>query len=100
VCDVLAAWEKDEKSKGPMQLVFQEWLSLDQTGVLQDPVAVHLLTHQAVSRIVSGRYPVTEGEAPYLTALQFYFEKLKVRTPRSCSFSTQLLGVLSASRLT
>jgi hypothetical protein len=79
VCDVVAAWEKEEKAKGPVQLLFQEWLTLDQTSPVDDPVAIHLLAHQAVSRIVSGRYPVTEGEAPYLTALQFYFDKLKVR---------------------
>jgi hypothetical protein len=79
VCDVVAAWEKEEKVKGPVQLLFQEWLTLDQTSPVDDPAAIHLLAHQAVSRIVSGRYPVTEGEAPYLTALQFYFDKLKVR---------------------
>lgn len=79
VCDVVAAWEKEEKAKGPVQLLFQEWLTLDQTSPVDDPVAIHLLAHQAVSRIVSGRYPVTEGEAPYLTALQFYFDKLKAK---------------------
>jgi len=77
ICDLLAIWEKETKASGTTQLIFRESLSLNLTSPLNDSMAIHLLAHQAIAHVVSGMHPVSEGEAAYLAALQYYFDKLK-----------------------
>lgn len=76
ICDIMAKFElvTPPKSKEALHFVFQESMSLNPQNELSDPIANHLLCHQAIALVNSGKHPVTEGEAAYLSALQYFIQ--------------------------
>jgi hypothetical protein len=69
IMDVIAGWEK-EHPEIPIQFSFHRYVLLNKKGEPRDPVATHLLCHQAIGQVMSGRHLVSEEDSVYLGAMR------------------------------
>jgi hypothetical protein len=69
IMDVIAGWEKEHPDI-PIQFSFHRYVLLNKRGEPRDPTATHLLCHQAIGQVVTGRHLVSEDDAVLLAAMQ------------------------------
>ncbi|ELR24836.1 myosin head (motor domain) domain containing protein [Acanthamoeba castellanii str. Neff] len=69
IMDVIAGWEKEHPDI-PIQFSFHRYVLLNKRGEPRDPTATHLLCHQAIGQVVTGRHLVSEDDAALLAAMQ------------------------------
>jgi hypothetical protein len=73
IMDVIAGWEKEHPDI-PIQFSFHRYVLLNKRGEPRDPIATHLLCHQAIGQVVTGHHLVTDEEAIGLASLQLHMK--------------------------